>query len=137
MIFRALRPCDTFDEKYHGSKHYMKDDYSTSCDSSQHDFIVGWGIFTLFFFALGVPVFSFLALYSYRNILDPPSDCAEFVSGSLDVSECGDSGFKYREMSVRRKTDTRRRIVREMSSSRLGLLPYFAFFFVNYEPRYW
>ena len=39
-IFRAFRPCDRLDEKYHGSDRYMYDDYSTSCNSKRYIFIL-------------------------------------------------------------------------------------------------
>ena len=71
----------------------MRDDYSTSCQSSGYEFIRAWAWMMLFVWPLGIPLLTYLFLWRHRNTINPE------VEIKPELQSLGAHKFEPRERS--------------------------------------
>uniref|UniRef100_A0A7S2F8R9 Polymorphic outer membrane protein n=1 Tax=Octactis speculum TaxID=3111310 RepID=A0A7S2F8R9_9STRA len=97
--------------------HYLYSDYSTSCHSSMYRHIKIYAMCFVFVYPVGIPLFYFILLFTYRNQIDPT------------LERTGKKG----RMEVSREDTEEACRVRENNEN----LSYISFLYDAYEPRYW
>ena len=109
-IFRAFRPCDELDELYHGSKRYMHDDYSVSCESSRFIFIRAYAALMVLVYPIGIPLASFIVLWNNHEKLNPKLD-PDFLQKDRKFAAVGESDSAFRRARVDEKTELRSKAI--------------------------